>query len=73
MTEREEPVGYRTGLDHVVEQFIASGTAAAADVEPRHRWVFLTFLAEAHQRAGAAIRELARQNAPRAVRRGPCA
>jgi hypothetical protein len=73
MTEREDQGDDRTALDHVVEQFIAAADAAAADVEPHSRWVFLTLLAEAHLRASIEIRRRARKCAPRTVRRGACA
>jgi hypothetical protein len=63
-TEREERAGYRSGLDDAVARFVASATAAAAEVKPRnHRWVLLMLFAEAHQRAAAAIKALAQQEA----------
>jgi hypothetical protein len=63
MTECEERVGYRTGLDDAVAGFVARATAAAAEVNPRKRWVLLMLFAEAHKRAAAAIQALAEKEA----------
>jgi hypothetical protein len=62
-TEREERAGYRSGLDDAVARFVASAKAAAERIGPRDRWVLLMLFAEAHQRAAAAIKALAQQEA----------
>ncbi|WP_291295855.1 hypothetical protein [Elioraea sp.] len=65
MSERSERTGYASGLDHVVARFIESATYAAKEVKPRDRWVLLMLFAEAHERAGAAIKALAQKEAGR--------
>lgn len=65
MSERGETTGYRSGLDHVVARFIEIATNAAAEVKPKDRWVLLMLFVEAHERAGAAIKQLAQKEAGR--------
>jgi hypothetical protein len=58
-TERDAAARYRASLDLAVVGFIATARAAAAQIQPRDRWVLLRLFAEAHQHAALAIQGLA--------------